>query len=148
MSTEPAFSHLKAWIVEEEGSFTVNIRMYCSSWEQARAWGEEIAPSMEIAGEMISGLAARYAIPAGPYHDQTGDEEDERRHAPLVGVALIAASTHQRFGVVNRLDCFNEQKKSLARPGQGFYPNVYRVHGCLGISARRVSASHSGNSGC
>jgi hypothetical protein len=63
MPTEPAFSHLKAWIVEEEGAFTVSIRMYCSSWQQDRAWGEEIAPSIEIAGEMISGLAARYAIP-------------------------------------------------------------------------------------
>jgi hypothetical protein len=43
--------------------FTVSIRMYCSAWEQDRAWGEEIAPSIEIAGEMISGLAARYVIP-------------------------------------------------------------------------------------
>jgi hypothetical protein len=63
MSTEPAFSNLKAWIVEEERSFTVSIRMYSSSWKQDRAWGEEIAPSIEIASEMISGLAARYAIP-------------------------------------------------------------------------------------
>jgi hypothetical protein len=62
-SSEPAFTHLSARITQEEGAFTVSIRMYCSSWEQDRAWGEEIAPSIEIASEMISGLAARYAIP-------------------------------------------------------------------------------------
>ena len=61
--SEPVFTHLNARITQEEGAFTVSIRMYCSSWEQDRAWGEEIAPSIEIAGEMISGLAERYAIP-------------------------------------------------------------------------------------
>jgi hypothetical protein len=61
--SEPVFTHLNARITQEEGAFTVSIRMYCSSWEQDRAWGEEVAPSIEIAGEMISGLAERYAIP-------------------------------------------------------------------------------------
>jgi hypothetical protein len=61
--SEPVFTHINARITQEEGAFTVSIRMYCSSWEQDRAWGEEIAPSIEIAGEMISGLAERYAIP-------------------------------------------------------------------------------------
>ncbi len=61
--TEPAFTHLNARITQEEGAFTVSIRMSCSALEQDRAWGEEIAPSIEIAGEMISGLAERYAIP-------------------------------------------------------------------------------------
>ncbi|MGV3635041.1 MAG: hypothetical protein ACO1NY_11895 [Pseudorhodoplanes sp.] len=59
----PGFTHLNARITQELGAFTVSIRMYCSAWEQDRAWGEEIAPSIEVAGEMISGLAARYAIP-------------------------------------------------------------------------------------
>jgi hypothetical protein len=54
---------MSARITQEEGAFTLSIRMYCNSWEQERAWGEEIAPSIEIAGEMISGLAERYAIP-------------------------------------------------------------------------------------
>lgn len=57
------FTHLSARITQVERSFTVSIRMYCSSWEQDRAWGEEIAPSIEIAGEMISALATRYANP-------------------------------------------------------------------------------------
>jgi hypothetical protein len=61
--SQPVFTHLNARITEQDGAFTVSIRMYCSSWEQDRAWGEEIAPSIEIAGEMISALATRYAIP-------------------------------------------------------------------------------------
>lgn len=61
--SEPVFTHMNARITQEEGAFTVSIRMYCNSWEQDRAWGEEIAPSIEIAGEMISGLAERFAIP-------------------------------------------------------------------------------------
>jgi hypothetical protein len=61
--TQLAFSHLNAWITQEDGAFTVSIRMYCSSWDQDRAWGEEIASSLEVAGQMISGLAARFAIP-------------------------------------------------------------------------------------
>lgn len=63
MPREPVFTHLNARITEEMGAFTVSIRMYCSPWEQDRAWGEEIAPSIEVAGEMISSLATRYAIP-------------------------------------------------------------------------------------
>ena len=62
-STEPPFTHLNARITQEEGAFTVSIRMSCAALEQDRAWGEEVAPSIEIAGEMISGLAARYSIP-------------------------------------------------------------------------------------
>ena len=58
-----AFTHLNARITEEEGAFTVSIRMSCGAPYQDRAWGEEVAPSIEIAGEMISGLAERYAIP-------------------------------------------------------------------------------------
>ena len=61
--TEPGFTHLNARITQEEDAFTVSIRMYCSSLDEDRAWGEETAPSIEIAGEMISGLAERYAIP-------------------------------------------------------------------------------------
>jgi hypothetical protein len=61
--TEPVFTHLSARITQDDRAFTVSIRMYCSSWQQDRAWGEEIAPSIEIAGEMISGLAERYSIP-------------------------------------------------------------------------------------
>jgi hypothetical protein len=59
---EPVFTHLNARITQEDGAFTVSIRLYCASKDEDRAWGEEIAPSIEIAGEMISGLAARYAI--------------------------------------------------------------------------------------
>ena len=61
--SEPVFTHLNARITQEEGAFTVSIRMYCTTLDDDRAWGEEIAPSIEIAGEMISGVAERYAIP-------------------------------------------------------------------------------------
>jgi hypothetical protein len=61
--SELVFTRLSARITQENSAFVVSIRMYCSSWEQERAWGEEIAPSLEIASEMISSLAARYAIP-------------------------------------------------------------------------------------
>jgi hypothetical protein len=61
--SQQVFTHLNARITQEEGAFTVSIRMSCSALEEDRAWGEEVAPSIEIAGEMISGLAERYAIP-------------------------------------------------------------------------------------
>jgi hypothetical protein len=62
-SSEPVFTHLNARVTQEDGAFTVSIRMYCTSSDEDRAWGEEIAPSIESAGEMISGVAERYAIP-------------------------------------------------------------------------------------
>jgi hypothetical protein len=61
--SQPVFTHLNARITQEEGAFTVSIRMSCGALEEDRAWGVEVAPSIEIAGEMISGLAERYAIP-------------------------------------------------------------------------------------
>jgi hypothetical protein len=59
----PVFTHLSARITQEERMFAVSIRMYCSSWEQDRAWGEKAALSIEAAGEIIATIAARHAIP-------------------------------------------------------------------------------------
>src|SRR5690606_7624201 len=50
MPSEPIFTHLNARITQQDGVFNVSIRMYCSTWEQDRAWGEETASSIEIAG--------------------------------------------------------------------------------------------------
>lgn len=62
----PRFTHLFARITEEDDSFTVQVRLRNSASVKApesTAWGEEIAPSIEIAAEMIADLAERFSIP-------------------------------------------------------------------------------------
>jgi len=61
----PRFTHLFASITEEDDSYTVQVRLHNASVtaRESTAWGEEIAPSIEIAAEMITALAERFSIP-------------------------------------------------------------------------------------
>ena len=58
------FTRLYADIVEEDGSFTIRVRMlnHLKSKKEG-AWGEEIAPTFELATAMIDGLARQFSIP-------------------------------------------------------------------------------------
>jgi hypothetical protein len=57
------FTHLYAQVIQQDGGFTVNIRML-NDWEcEGRAWGQEIATSIEMASEMIEQVAAQFSIP-------------------------------------------------------------------------------------
>ena len=57
------FTHLAASVSEEDGSFTVQVRLYHEAEPENRAWAEEIADSFEAASDMLGDLAAAYAIP-------------------------------------------------------------------------------------
>ena len=59
------FSRLHADIVEEDGAFTVRVRMlnHLQKKNQGAAWGEEIAATFELASAMIGGLAREFSIP-------------------------------------------------------------------------------------
>jgi hypothetical protein len=57
------FTHLAASVSEEDGSFTVQVRLSHEAEPEKRAWGEEIADSFEAASAMLGDLAAAYSIP-------------------------------------------------------------------------------------
>jgi hypothetical protein len=57
------FTHLAACVSEEDGSFTVQVRLSHEAEPENRAWGEEVADSFEIASAMLGDLAAAYSIP-------------------------------------------------------------------------------------
>jgi hypothetical protein len=57
------FTRLYAHIVEEDGAFTVRIRVINHLNREQRAWGEEIAETIEMAGTMISSIADQFSIP-------------------------------------------------------------------------------------
>ena len=57
------FTSLHARIIEEDGAFTVRVRMLNRSNQNDRAWGEEIASSIDMASAMIESIAKQYSIP-------------------------------------------------------------------------------------
>ena len=57
------FTRLHAHIVEEEGAFTVRVRMLNHVDPDQSAWGEEVAPTFDMASSMIGSLADEFSIP-------------------------------------------------------------------------------------
>ena len=57
------FTHLEACVSEEDGSFTVQVRLTDEAEPQKGVWGEEIADSFEMASAMLGDLAIIYSIP-------------------------------------------------------------------------------------
>ncbi len=56
------FTRLHARITEEEGAFTVSIRMLNHLKNDECAWGQEVAPTMDIASSMIDSVASEFSI--------------------------------------------------------------------------------------
>jgi hypothetical protein len=56
------FTRLHAHIVEEDGAFTVRVRMLNDLKKDEDAWGEEIAATFELASIMIGALANEFSI--------------------------------------------------------------------------------------
>jgi hypothetical protein len=59
------FTRLHAHIVEEDGAFTVRVRMLNHLKQELSCWGEEIAATFETASLMIESLASQFSIPQG-----------------------------------------------------------------------------------
>jgi hypothetical protein len=58
-----SFTRLYAKICEEDGAFTVSVRLTDHRDQSQGAWGQEIASSIEIASSMIESLAKQFSIP-------------------------------------------------------------------------------------
>ena len=56
------FTRLHARITEEEGAFSVSVRMLNHLNQGEGAWGEEIATSIDIASSMIDSIAKQFCI--------------------------------------------------------------------------------------
>jgi hypothetical protein len=61
-STKPSFTHLHAQIMEENGAFSVSVRMHNHLKGDDKAWGNETASSIEMASGMIGQLAEQFSI--------------------------------------------------------------------------------------
>ena len=59
----PTFTRLNARISQEEGAFTVSVRMHNHLNSEHRAWGVETATSIEMASGMIGQIAEQFSIP-------------------------------------------------------------------------------------
>ena len=57
------FTRLYARIREEDGAFTVSVRLQNHLKQTEAAWGQEIAASIEIASSMIGAIAQQFSIP-------------------------------------------------------------------------------------
>jgi hypothetical protein len=57
------FTRLEARIREEDGAFTVTVRLQNRRKKSEVAWGQEIAPTIEMASSMIGALAEEFSIP-------------------------------------------------------------------------------------
>jgi hypothetical protein len=56
------FARLHAHLTEDDGAFTVNIRMINHLKPEERAWGQEIAATIEMASSMIGSVAKEFSI--------------------------------------------------------------------------------------
>jgi len=61
-SPNHVYTRLHAWITQEEGAFTVSVRLLNHLKQGEGAWGEEIAPSIDMATAMIGSIAERFGI--------------------------------------------------------------------------------------
>jgi hypothetical protein len=58
-----SFTRLYVKIRQEDGAFTILVRLQNHLKTEEAAWGHETAATIEIASSMIGALAAQYSIP-------------------------------------------------------------------------------------
>ena len=61
-SPSQTFTRLYARVTEEDGAFTVSVRLLNHLKRGEGAWGEEIAPSIDMASCMIDEIAKNFCI--------------------------------------------------------------------------------------
>jgi hypothetical protein len=61
-SPEQTFTRLYARITQEDGAFTVSVRLLNHRKEREGAWGEEVATSIDMASAMIDSIAEQFRI--------------------------------------------------------------------------------------
>jgi hypothetical protein len=58
------FTHLSASLTEEDGGFTLHVRLYNETRPANTAWGEEITDSIETASALLDEIASAFSIPS------------------------------------------------------------------------------------
>jgi hypothetical protein len=58
----PRYTHLFATISEDDGGFTVQVKLHTNGKSSKAAWGQEIADSFETASSLIEALAHDFSI--------------------------------------------------------------------------------------
>jgi len=56
------FTRLYAKIQQQDGAYTVSVRLYNHREQREAAWGQETAPSIEAASMMIGSIAEGFSI--------------------------------------------------------------------------------------
>ncbi len=76
------YTHLSACVSEEDGGFTVQVRLYHEAKPEKGVWGEEIAASFEAASAMLGELAGAYSIPQARINIRVrmGNPRESTRH--------------------------------------------------------------------
>ena len=59
----PGFTRMNAKIVEEDGAFTISVRIFNHLKQEESAWGQETAATFEMASLMVGSLASQFSIP-------------------------------------------------------------------------------------
>ena len=62
-SNESRYTHLTAWVFEEEDGYIIQVRLHHETKPATAAWGEEISDSLETASALLQALAAKFSIP-------------------------------------------------------------------------------------
>ncbi len=81
-SASSRYSHLFAWISEEDDGYAVQVRLHDEDKPQSAAWGEELADSLEAASLLVARLADEFSIPQGriKIEIRTNDMTNGTRH--------------------------------------------------------------------
>ena len=62
-ASELRYTHMTAWVTEEEDGYTVRVRLHHETKPANAAWGEEISDSLETASALLHALADEFSIP-------------------------------------------------------------------------------------
>lgn len=62
-SNDARYTHLTAWVTEEEDGYIVRVRLHHETKPANAAWGEEISDSFETASALLHALAEKFSIP-------------------------------------------------------------------------------------
>ena len=62
-SDGPRYTHLTAWVTEEEDGYIVQVKLHHEMKPANIAWGEDISDSFEMASALLQGLADKFSIP-------------------------------------------------------------------------------------
>ena len=62
-SNDARYTHLTAWVIEEDDGYIVQVRLHHEMKPANAAWGEEISDSLETASTLLHALAEKFSIP-------------------------------------------------------------------------------------